>query len=97
MAVISKVDNPSGKGFDYIFNCPGCNVSHGFKVTGSPKWTFNGNVDKPTISPSLKVQFHDNHTGKDQVCHSFIKDGVIQFLQDCTHKLAGKFIPMEEE
>jgi hypothetical protein len=24
------------------------------------------------------------------VCHSFVKDGFIQFLSDCTHSLAGK-------
>lgn len=32
---------------------------------------------------------------KDVVCHSFIRDGHIQFLSDCTHELAGKTVPME--
>ena len=30
------------------------------------------------------------------VCHSFVKDGQIQFLPDCTHVLAGKTVPMDE-
>lgn len=34
-------------------------------------------------------------TKKKNVCHSFIRDGQIQFLPDCTHELAGKTIPME--
>lgn len=29
------------------------------------------------------------------VCHSFVKDGQIQFLGDCTHALAGRTVPLE--
>lgn len=28
------------------------------------------------------------------VCHSFVTDGQIQFLGDCTHKLAGQTVPL---
>lgn len=28
------------------------------------------------------------------VCHSFVTDGVIQFLSDCTHALAGQSVPL---
>lgn len=28
------------------------------------------------------------------VCHSFVKDGQIQFLNDCTHHLAGRTVPI---
>lgn len=28
------------------------------------------------------------------VCHSFIRDGQIQFLSDCTHALAGQTVPL---
>jgi hypothetical protein len=28
-------------------------------------------------------------------CHIFVRDGKIQFLNDCTHELAGKTVPME--
>ena len=31
---------------------------------------------------------------KDEVCHSFITDGKIRFLNDCTHKLAGKTVDL---
>lgn len=27
-------------------------------------------------------------------CHSFVRDGQIQFLDDCTHELAGKTVPL---
>lgn len=33
---------------------------------------------------------------KDTVCHSFVTDGKIQFLGDCTHELANKTVPLED-
>ncbi len=33
---------------------------------------------------------------KCNICHSFIKDGKIQYLSDCTHDLAGKTIELGE-
>lgn len=30
------------------------------------------------------------------VCHSFVKDGQIQFLGDCTHALSGQTVPLPE-
>lgn len=30
------------------------------------------------------------------VCHSFIRDGQIEFLSDCTHPHAGKTLPLPE-
>lgn len=33
------------------FYCPGCKCSHGF----DSRWTFDGNMEAPTFSPSLLV------------------------------------------
>ncbi|MNR55162.1 hypothetical protein D3C85_1754830 [compost metagenome] len=30
------------------------------------------------------------------VCHSWVTDGKIQFLHDCTHALAGQTIALED-
>lgn len=30
------------------------------------------------------------------VCHSFVVDGNIQFLGDCTHAMAGKTVPLPD-
>jgi len=30
------------------------------------------------------------------VCHSFVTDGQIQFLGDCTHEMAGQTVPLPE-
>ena len=86
-----------GKHYSWSFRCPGCGCSHQmFTVAphpGGPQWKFNGDVNKPTFEPSLRVQW--NHGDKSFNCHSYIRDGFIQFLGDCTHKLAGKTVEME--
>lgn len=33
---------------------------------------------------------------KDSVCHSFIRNGQIQYLGDCTHSLANQTVPLPE-
>ena len=33
---------------------------------------------------------------KPQVCHSYVTDGKIRFLNDCTHSLAGKTVELPE-
>jgi len=35
-----------------------------------------------------------NFEGHDIVCHSFVVDGQMQFLSDCTHALAGQTVPI---
>lgn len=31
------------------------------------------------------------------VCHSFVRNGQIEFLSDCTHALAGKTVPLMQK
>lgn len=56
-----------------------------------PLWSFNGDLEKPTIEPSILVR--GVRDGKDYRCHSFVKDGQWQFLGDCTHELANRTVP----
>jgi hypothetical protein len=37
------------------FVCPGCGEAHSLNVEGTehPRWSFNGNFEKPTFSPSI--------------------------------------------
>lgn len=87
--------------------CPGCDDSHRITVGSSDSWTWDGNEEAPTISPSILVRgaqwkpefsFHKpNHTvepGGETVCHSFVAAGQWQFLGDSTHALAGQTVPM---
>jgi hypothetical protein len=90
----------------YTFRCPGCEDYH----TVNNTWQFNGDLDKPTFSPSIllrgtvpitddeaeKIMNGERITPKPLVCHSFVTDGKIQFLSDCTHELAGHTVELPE-
>lgn len=60
-------------------------------------WTFNGDLEKPTFSPSILVKLERTDGGKTKICHSFVELGQIRYLSDCTHHLAGKTIEMPEQ
>jgi Family of unknown function (DUF6527) len=61
---------------------------------GTGNWSWNGDVDKPTLKPSL-VQWHTVN-GKEERCHVWITDGRVQFLSDCTHELRGQTVDLED-
>jgi hypothetical protein len=88
---------------EYAFECPACGHLHAFKVwkdgntpTG-PSWTFDGNMEKPTFTPSLRVfnpMSLENGVFTKTACHLNVTAGQIVFHSDCPHALAGKTVPM---
>lgn len=58
------------------------------------QWEFNGDLERPTFSPSLLVTYEWGPERKKCVCHSYVREGRIQFLHDCTHELAGKTVDL---
>jgi hypothetical protein len=83
---------------DYLwFYCGGCKTHHQVPVTGPRQWAWNGSVEAPTLSPSIlvKYDFVMDHI-PEKICHSYVTDGRIQYLGDCTHALAGQTVPLEE-
>lgn len=91
-----------GREYQYkvmLFECPGCGELHGPAVQGSappgrPVWDWNGSIETPTISPSLLVRWEHGEERRPMVCHSFIREGRIEFLGDCTHALAGQTVDL---
>lgn len=110
MSALSPVLRRSGSdGYTMLmFFCPGCNEVHAVTVErpsgqkGRPVWGWNGNVEKPTFTPSVLVRTgravnpsHEPEPGDPpEVCHSFVRDGQIEFLGDCKHALAGKTVDL---
>lgn len=104
----------SESGPDFFFHCPGCECDHGVwtnkKNQNQAVWNFNGDINNPTVTPSIKVQFPHfkefvqtelGRIGKEDtcylhICHSFITNGKIQFLNDCTHKLSAQTVELPE-
>jgi len=81
------------------FVCPGCGNHHVPRVEklldtyDGPLWEWNGSLENPTFSPSLRVM---GGPGGATSCHSFIRDGKIEYLSDCTHALAGQTVELPE-
>lgn len=66
-------------------------IRHGMRE-GTPNWTWNGDVDEPTLKPSI-LSRGGNVDGEIR-CHSFVNDGKVQFLSDCSHEFAGQTVDL---
>jgi len=89
------------------FWCPGCEDIH----IVSDAWQVTGAGASLTISPSILVYERKKLINEDLEwdallapenvtmaprCHSFVKDGHIEFLSDCTHDKAGQTVPLPD-
>lgn len=72
---------------EYRFFCPGCKTLHFVNNT------WNVDLATNTISPSVRVS--GGRDGK-TLCHSFVRNGEIQFLDDSIHELRGKTIKLPD-
>lgn len=101
MSAISKTLRSAEDG-RLLFWCPGCDTAHAVPhgAGTGPRWTWNGDAERPTFSPSLLVTYDGADAGTPNglpaVCHSFISDGRIQFCSDSTHALAGKTVDIPD-
>jgi Family of unknown function (DUF6527) len=95
---MSKVSpaRKDGEIIGYIIMCPACGFGHCFYTNykDHPNWSFNGDLEKPTFSPSMLI--HESPTGEIKRCHSFVRNGNIEFLTDCGHSMAGKTVSLPE-
>lgn len=79
--------------------CPGCDDVHRVVTwqatdqTG-PVWTWDGNLEAPTIDPSILVKYPTPEPHPRNVCHSYLRAGRWEFLSDCTHQMAGQTVDM---
>lgn len=92
----------------YSFFCKGCGYEHLIWTVapnqGGPTWTFNGDINRPTFTPSVNVTtgsfaeptFIDPPEIPPTRCHFFITDGKVNYLSDCTHHLKGQLIELDE-
>lgn len=71
--------------------CAPCDTHHMVRVSGPHSWTWNGDVERPTIAPSIRVTYHDGRN-----CHSTVTDGRIHYNPDTTrHDKAGQTLDLE--
>ena len=90
MKLKTKLASGNGERF-LMFWCPGCDEPHGPRIEGGSPWTWDGNREQPTLSPSILVT---DHAGSR--CHSFLRAGRLEFLSDCTHAMAGQTVDLPD-
>jgi Family of unknown function (DUF6527) len=75
--------------------CCACDELHHFAVekpfTNGCVWRWDGDLLKPTFSPSMDVGKHTKLR-----CHYILSAGRVQFQVDCYHDLAGTTIELQD-
>lgn len=76
------------------YNCPGCGYAH---AVPAKEWNWNGDTEKPTLSPSVRHYYTHPETKKEiTVCHYNIVNGKIEYCDDCPHELKNQKIELPE-
>lgn len=61
---------------------------------GTNAWTWNGDLEKPTLRPSVRTTYHN---GKEMTeIHYWLNDGVCDCLSDCKDGNSGKKLTLLE-
>lgn len=106
---MGQVNKYLRRGTDGYFHwCDGCEEMHVLPDS----WTFDGNLEKPTFTPSFKhsgikrVFVDGKWTGEwirdlngntiPYICHYVLTSGILNYCGDCTHSLVGKAVPLPE-
>ena len=80
----------------WVVDCRACG-SHMY----DDRWTFNGDRERPTFRASMLVEGALRHAGDGTPgvygrCHSYVTDGRMEFLADCTHEWKGQTLDMRD-
>ena len=84
---------PGDRGYGHY--CPGCRCAHIFwtMLDGKSRWAFDGNIEKPSFSPSMRSflpAIPALNEPEVTLCHYILTAGVINFLPDSSdHSLRG--------
>ena len=95
MTVVATHEYPTGTRLTLW--CPGCRSGHTIVVDAPNGWTWDGDRERPTISPSILahgVRRADGTIYRPQ-CHSFVRAGRWEFLTDSEHDLAGQTVDVQ--
>ena len=76
------------------YACPGCKHLHGVPAD---RWNWNGSEESPTLSPSVRHYYHHPTTRVETTtCHYHLRNGKIEFCNDCQHDLKGQTVELLE-
>jgi hypothetical protein len=104
--ILRKLAKGDGSFYGHAIFCPACQMAHVI----DHRWEFNGDMERPTFSPSLlrtgtmpltdaeadMVLRGEKFEPKPLICHSYIRDGKIQFLSDCSHEMKNMTVDLKQ-
>lgn len=67
------------------------------KPTFSPSVLYKREMWVPPVTPSNLEEWKKNPWPQEKqmfICHTFITDGMVQYLDDCSHHLKGQTVPI---
>lgn len=100
-AFLRYVSGPITAG--YAHWCPACEEMHVIQTSspeGRPKWGFDGKIECPTFTPSVRISLPEHIDDEGTIhpsrvlCHYFITAGQINFCSDSDHALKGQTVPL---
>lgn len=106
VALLRRINDDGERYHAIVLWCPGCQIVdpdghihgglHMLAINGNPKkrpvWGWNKDLVNVTLNPSILTK--SKRSGVKFRCHSFLQNGQWRFLNDCTHSLKGKVVPM---
>lgn len=104
---VLKSDTDQGLRY-FCFGCNRSHVIYYNDSNPVINWQWNKDYVLPTFSPSVKHEYpnwvppstpenpipHEQQILKIDICHYFIVNGQIQYLDDCTHAYRNKIVDM---
>lgn len=86
----------------HVHFCPGCQEKHLLP----DRWQFNGDLDRPSFTPSFLHTFtrFDGYDDRglgigppiERTCHYILTDGQLQYQADCWHDLKSQTVPLPD-
>lgn len=110
MEVLSPVHTADTKTlYAYSFHCPGCDEDHDVGLSWQFNNDMVKPTFYPSIlvrgghfieNGGCWCKFNEEHpddptTFQCKRCHSYVENGNIRFLDDCSHSLAGQTVPLK--
>lgn len=109
LRIVRRVVDQAGNALGWMIFCPACKSGHQFdqrwtfngdeqrptfRASMLVRWT----TAEPPVTPENLAEYQRAPWPQqkvEKVCHSFVTDGKIEFLADCTHALASQTVPLE--
>jgi hypothetical protein len=88
MPKVKKVPIGNKEEYQWHIYCLGCKQVHALSPAVHH---FNYDTERPTFSPSLLQDWDPK-----KICHSYIFEGYIRYLSDCSHDLRNKTVELPE-